>query len=64
MPVCPSGGLWGWATDRRAGLMKVAELFWQLRGELEPVRSWSTEAWPGPGLGDLMQVGTVIILGN
>ena len=47
-----------------AGLMKVAELFWQLRHEAgarqvpgNPKRGLA-QAW-----GDLMQVGTVIVLG-
>jgi acetyl-CoA C-acetyltransferase len=66
MPVCPSGGLLGVGNPiAAAGLMKVAELFWQLRGEAgarqipgQPKRGLA-QAW-----GDLMQVGTVIILGN
>ena len=34
MPVCPSGGLLGVGNPiAAAGLMKIAELFWQLRGE-------------------------------
>ncbi len=48
-----------------AGLMKIAELFWQLRGEAggrqvpgQPRRGIA-QAW-----GDLMQVGTVVIMGN
>ncbi|MEW6567915.1 MAG: thiolase domain-containing protein [Chloroflexota bacterium] len=66
MPVCPSGGLLGVGNPiAAAGLMKVAELFWQLRGEAggrqvpgQPRRGLA-QAW-----GDLMQVGTVIILGT
>jgi acetyl-CoA C-acetyltransferase len=48
-----------------AGLMKVCELFWQLRGEAGKrqvpgtPRRGLAQAW-----GDLMQVGTVIILGR
>ncbi len=65
MPVCPSGGLLGVGNPiAAAGLMKVAELFWQLRGEAgkrqvpgKPITGLA-QAW-----GDLMQVGTVIILG-
>lgn len=65
LPVCPSGGLLGVGNPiAAAGLMKVAELFWQLRGEAgarqvpgQPKRGLA-QAW-----GDLMQVGTVIILG-
>ncbi|MDI6829562.1 MAG: thiolase domain-containing protein, partial [Armatimonadota bacterium] len=66
MPVCPSGGLLGVGNPiAAAGLMKVAELFWQLRGEAGPrqvpgnPRRGLAQAW-----GDLMQVGTVIILGR
>lgn len=66
MPVCPSGGLLGVGNPiAAAGLMKVAELFWQLRGEAgsrqvpgQPRRGLA-QAW-----GDLMQVGTVVILGR
>lgn len=66
MPVCPSGGLLGVGNPiAAAGLMKVAELFWQLRGEAgarqvpgQPKRGLA-QAW-----GDLMQVGTVIIMGR
>lgn len=65
MPVCPSGGLLGVGNPiAAAGLMKIAELFWQLRGEAgkrqvpgKPKRGLA-QAW-----GDLMQVGTVVILG-
>ncbi|HEY75360.1 MAG TPA: thiolase domain-containing protein [Thermoflexia bacterium] len=65
LPVCPSGGLLGVGNPiAAAGLMKVAEIFWQLRGEAgarqvpgQPKRGVA-QAW-----GDLMQVGTVIVLG-
>jgi acetyl-CoA C-acetyltransferase len=65
MPSCPSGGLLGVGNPiAAAGLMKIAELFWQLRGEAgarqvpgTPERGLA-QAW-----GDLMQVGTVVILG-
>jgi acetyl-CoA C-acetyltransferase len=65
LPVCPSGGLLGVGNPiAAAGLMKVAELFWQLREEAgarqvpgQPKRGLA-QAW-----GDLMQVGTVVILG-
>ena len=65
LPVCPSGGLLGVGNPiAAAGLMKVAELFWQLRGEAgarqvpgSPRRAVA-QAW-----GDLMQVGTVIVVG-
>jgi acetyl-CoA C-acetyltransferase len=66
MPVCPSGGLLGVGNPiAAAGLMKIAELYWQLRGEAgarqvpgQPERGLA-QAW-----GDLMQVGTVVIMGN
>jgi acetyl-CoA C-acetyltransferase len=66
MPVCPSGGLLGVGNPiAAAGLMKIAELFWQLRGEAgarqvpgQPTRGLA-QAW-----GDLMQVGTVVIMGR
>jgi acetyl-CoA C-acetyltransferase len=66
MPVCPSGGLLGVGNPiAAAGLMKIAELFWQLRGEAggrqvpgQPKRGVA-QAW-----GDLMQVGTVVVMGT
>ena len=66
MPCSPSGGLLGVGNPiSAAGLMKVSELFWQLRGEAgarqvpgTPTRGLA-QAW-----GDLMQVGTVVILGT
>ncbi len=65
LPVCPSGGLLGVGNPiAAAGLMKVAEIFWQLRGEAgarqvpgNPKRGLA-QAW-----GDLMQVGTVVVMG-
>ncbi len=66
LPVCPSGGLLGVGNPiAAAGLMKVAELFWQLRGEAGArqvpgnPRRGVAQAW-----GDLMQVGTVIVVGR
>ncbi len=66
LPVCPSGGLLGVGNPiAAAGLMKVAELFWQLRGEAGArqvpghPRRGVAQAW-----GDLMQVGTVVVMGN
>jgi len=66
LPVCPSGGLLGVGNPiAAAGLMKCAELFWQLRGEAgarqvpgKP-RTGVAQAW-----GDLMQVGTVVVMRN
>lgn len=64
-PWSPSGGLLGVGNAIAAsGLMKVAELFWQLRGEAgkrqvsgKP-RKGVAQAW-----GDELQVGTVVVLG-
>jgi acetyl-CoA C-acetyltransferase len=66
LPVCPSGGLLGVGNPiAAAGLMKIAELFWQLREEAgarqvpgKPRRGVA-QAW-----GDLMQVGTVVVVGR
>jgi acetyl-CoA C-acetyltransferase len=64
LPVCPSGGALGVGNPIAAtGLMKVIELFLQLRGEAgkRQVPGKPTcgvaQAW-----GDLMQMGTVIVL--
>lgn len=64
LPVCPSGGLLGVGNPiAAAGLMKVIEIFWQLRGEAgkrqiaKKAKRGLAQAW-----GDLMQVGTVAIL--
>jgi acetyl-CoA C-acetyltransferase len=66
LPTSPSGGLLGVGNPiAAAGVMKVAELFWQLRYEAgkrqvkRPVHRAVANAW-----GDLMQAGTVIVLGN
>ncbi|HEV2907053.1 MAG TPA: thiolase domain-containing protein, partial [Actinomycetota bacterium] len=66
LPSTPSGGLLGVGNPiAAAGLMKIAELFWQLRGEAgarqvpgDPKRGVA-QAW-----GDLMQVGTVVVMGK
>ena len=65
LPINPSGGLLGVGNPiAAAGLMKVAEIFWQLRGEAgarqvkKPVYTGLAQAW-----GDLMQAGTVIVMG-
>jgi acetyl-CoA C-acetyltransferase len=65
LPSSPSGGLMGVGNPiAAAGLMKLCEIFWQLRGEAgarqvpgAPERGVA-QAW-----GDLMQVGTVAVLG-
>ncbi len=64
LPICPSGGALGVGNPIAAtGLMKVIEIFLQLRGEAgkrqvpgKPTCGLA-QAW-----GDLMQVGTVIVL--
>ncbi len=64
LPINPSGGLLGVGNPiAAAGLMKVCELFWQLRGEAgrrqvkKEVNTGLGQAW-----GDLLQAGTVIIM--
>ena len=64
LPCSPSGGLLGVGNPiAAAGLMKVAEIFWQLRGEAGARQVPGTpkvgvaQAW-----GDLMQVGTVAVM--
>jgi acetyl-CoA C-acetyltransferase len=63
LPICPSGGLLGVGNPiAAAGLMKVCELFWQLRYEagkrqVKIKNGYAlAQAW-----GDLMQVSTVLI---
>jgi acetyl-CoA C-acetyltransferase len=63
-PVNPSGGLLGVGNPiAAAGLMKVCEVFWQLRGEAgkrqvkKEANRGLAQAW-----GDLLQCGTVITL--
>src|SRR5205823_5839413 len=65
LPCCPSGGLLGVGNPiAAAGLMKVAELFWQLRGEAGDRQVPGTpERGVAQAWGDLMQVGTVVVLG-
>jgi len=66
LPSCPSGGLLGVGNPiAAAGLMKIAELYWQLSGQAgarqvpgDP-RKGVAQAW-----GDLMQVGTVVVMGK
>jgi acetyl-CoA C-acetyltransferase len=66
LPVTPSGGLLGVGNPiAAAGMMKICELYWQLRGEAakrqvpgKPERGVA-QAW-----GDLMQVGTVVVMGT
>ena len=66
IPSTPSGGLLGVGNPiAAAGVLKLAEVFWQLQGRAgnrqvkREVRRGLAQAW-----GDLMQVGTVVILGK
>ena len=66
IPSSPSGGLLGVGNPiAAAGMMKCAEIYWQLQGQAGPrqvhreVRRGLAQAW-----GDLMQVGTVVIMGK
>lgn len=66
LPMCPSGGLLGVGNPiAAAGTMKICELFWQLRGE---AGERQVKGNPGLGVaqawGDLMQVSSVVVLGN
>jgi acetyl-CoA C-acetyltransferase len=65
LPCCPSGGLLGVGNPiAAAGLMKIAELFWQLRGEAGSRQVPGTpERGVAQAWGDLMQVGTVVVMG-
>ena len=64
MPICPSGGALGVGNPIAAtGLMKIIEIFLQLRGEAgkrqvpgDP-KCGLAQAW-----GDLMQMGTVVVM--
>ena len=66
LPCCPSGGLLGVGNPiAAAGLMKIAELFWQLRGEAGARQVPGTpERGVAQAWGDLMQVGTVVVMGK
>ena len=65
LPASPSGGLLGVGNPiAAAGVMKVAEIYWQLtyqagaRQVKKPVEKGVAQAW-----GDLMQASSVIVLG-
>ena len=64
LPSCPSGGLLGVGNPiAAAGLMKIAELFWQLRGDAGARQVPGTpERGVAQAWGDLMQVGTVVVM--
>jgi acetyl-CoA C-acetyltransferase len=66
LPSCPSGGLLGVGNPiAAAGLMKVAELFWQLRGEAGARQVPGTpKRGLAQGWGDLMQVASVLVVGR
>jgi acetyl-CoA C-acetyltransferase len=66
LPSSPSGGLLGVGNPiAAAGLMKIAELFWQLRGEAGARQVPGTpERGVAQAWGDLMQVGTVVVMGR
>jgi len=64
LPVNPSGGLLGVGNPiAAAGMMKICELFWQLRGEAgkrqvkKDARTGVAQAW-----GDLMQFSSVVVM--
>ncbi len=66
IPSSPSGGLLGVGNPiAAAAMMKCAEIFWQLQGRAgarqvtREVRRGLAQAW-----GDLMQVGTVVVMGK
>jgi acetyl-CoA C-acetyltransferase len=65
-PMCPSGGALGVGNPIAAtGLMKIAELYFQLSGQAgkrqvpKEVHRGIAQAW-----GDLMQVGTVVVMSS
>ena len=66
LPVCPSGGLMGVGNPIAATLgIKIGELYWQLTGQSgkrqipNEVRTGVCQAW-----GDLMQFGSVMVMGT
>jgi acetyl-CoA C-acetyltransferase len=63
LPICPSGGLLGVGNPiAAAGLMKVCELFWQLRYEAKKRQVKIKNGYAlAQAWGDLMQVSTVLI---
>jgi acetyl-CoA C-acetyltransferase len=65
-PLCPSGGALGVGNPIAAtGVMKIAELYFQLSGQAgrrqvaRPAHRGIAQAW-----GDLMQVGTVVVMSS
>jgi acetyl-CoA C-acetyltransferase len=66
MPMCPSGGLLGVGNPiSAAGVMKLCELFWQLRGEAgERQVPGNPKLGVAQAWGDLMQVSSVVVMGS
>jgi acetyl-CoA C-acetyltransferase len=70
IPCCPSGGLLGVGNPiAAAGLMKVAELYWQLSGQagkrqIQKLLDSKEHFGVAQAWGDLMQVGTVVVMSN
>jgi acetyl-CoA C-acetyltransferase len=66
LPSCPSGGLLGVGNPiAAAGLMKIAELYWQLSGQAGARQVPGTpERGVAQAWGDLMQVGTIVVMGR
>ncbi len=64
MPVCPSGGLLGVGNPiSAAALMKICEIFWQLRGEAGDRQvPGNPETGLAQAWGDMMQCGTVVVM--
>ncbi len=66
LPVCPSGGLLGVGNPIAATMgIKIGELYWQLTGQAgkrqipHEVHTGVAQAW-----GDLMQYGSVVVMGS
>jgi acetyl-CoA C-acetyltransferase len=63
LPVNPSGGLLGVGNPiAAAGLMKVCEIFWQLRGEAGRRQVPDPETGLAHAWGDLMQYSSVVVM--
>lgn len=61
-PSCPSGGLQGVGNPiAAAGLMKVAELYWQISNQAGKRQVRNANVGVAQAWGDLMQVGAVVV---
>ncbi|MEM4573124.1 MAG: thiolase domain-containing protein [Candidatus Caldarchaeum sp.] len=61
-PTCPSGGLLGVGNPiAAAGLLKIAELYWQLSGRAGKRQVPNAYVGVAQAWGDLMQVGQVVV---